>query len=240
MSQIQINRHIDQINRYLDHAVLKPELTHTEAIDAIKLGVEYKVRTVCVRPCDIELALDLCAGSETDVCCVLGFPHGVLPAVLKAEEAKHYVTLGVKEIDMVVNYSYIRSALWKEVEEDIQAVHAITSPAGVVLKVILETSMLTLDQITQATTSAQRVGADFVKTSTGFNGPGATEEAVTAMLEAAQGKIKVKASGGVRDTQKALRFIAMGCQRLGVNYTSTAAICDGITEESTSTPTHEY
>ncbi|GCE20053.1 deoxyribose-phosphate aldolase [Dictyobacter kobayashii] len=233
MSQIHVNR-------YLDHAVLKPEMPRGEVIDAIKLGIEYKVRTVCVRPCDIELAIEMCEGTETAVCCVLGFPHGVVPGAIKAEEAKLYVKLGVKEIDMVVNYSYIRSALWAEVEKDIKAVYNITSVAGVVLKVILETSMLTLDEIRRATEIALRVGADFVKTSTGFNGSGATEEAVTAMLEAGQRKIKVKASGGVRDTKRAMMFIEMGCQRLGVNYTSTAAICAGSIVDSTNKQEHEY
>ncbi|GCE14634.1 deoxyribose-phosphate aldolase [Tengunoibacter tsumagoiensis] len=221
MSQIQINR-------YLDHAILRPEMSNAEVVQAIKLGIEYKVKTVCVRPCDIELALQLSSGTETAVCCVLGFPHGVVPGSIKAEEAKLYVALGVAEIDMVVNYSYIKSGAWDKVEQDIQAVYTVTHAAGVTLKVILETSMLTLDEIKQATIIARGVGTDFVKTSTGFNGPGATEEAVKAMLEAAQGEIKVKPSGGIRDAEKALKFIQMGCHRLGVNYTSTVAICEGL------------
>jgi deoxyribose-phosphate aldolase len=179
-----------------------------------------------VRPCDIELALQMCRGTSTEVGCVLNFPHGVGPSSVKAFEAEQYVRLDVAEIDMVVNYSYIKSGKWDLVEEDIAAVSRITQPAGVVLKVILETAMLSPDEISRATTVAAGVGADFVKTSTGFNGEGATVEAIECMVQAAGDRIKVKASGGIRDYARAKLFVEMGCQRLGVNYASLAAICD--------------
>ena len=117
---------------------------------------------------------------------------------------------------------------WHVVEDDITAVTRITQPAGVVLKVILETAMLSLDEISRATIIAAQAGADFVKTSTGFNGEGATVEAVQTMLAAAGDKIRVKASGGIRDLERANLFIELGCQRLGVNYTSVPAICDPV------------
>lgn len=213
------------VNYYLDHAVLKPELSREDAEAAIKLGIQFGVRTVCVRPSDIEVAVRLCKGSETKVCTVLAFPHGVNPTTLKALEAKTYIDLGVKEIDMVANYGWIKSGMWDEVQQDIQAVAEITRHRGVILKVIFETSMLTLEEIDRTTRICVECGADFVKTSTGFNGGGATVEAVTAMLEAAQGFIQVKASGGIRDREAVERFIAMGCTRLGVNYSSTPVIC---------------
>lgn len=218
---------MENIARYLDHAILKPEMTRQEAIEAIKYGIEHKVRTVCVRPCDIEPAVELCRGTETDPCCVLSFPHGCAPTQVKAFEASTYIGLGVKEIDMVANYGFIRSGMWKEVEKDIRAVADQTRKAGILLKVILETCTLSREEIMRATEIAAEAGADFVKTSTGFHSKGATVEAVSAMIEAAKGRIKVKASGGIRDLETARRFIEMGCARLGVGYSTTPILLKG-------------
>lgn len=216
-----------EYNRYLDHAVLKPEMTQEETREAIRLGIDYKVKTVCVKPCDIDLAVSMCKGTETEVSCVLAFPHGNTLSEIKALEAKHYIEKGVHEIDMVVNYGYIRSSLWDEVYEDIKAVSGVTKPKGVILKVILETSQLSRDEIIKSTECAIRAGADFVKTSTGFYGGGAAVEAVKAMLDASQGRIKVKASGGIRNREQAKMFLDMGVHRLGNGYSSTPAICEG-------------
>lgn len=218
---------VTDINRYLDHAVLKPELTRQEAIGAIKLGLDYDVRTVCVRPCDIEPAAEMCTGSDTEVSCVLAFPHGCTSSLVKADEARRYIAAGTNEIDMVVNFGFVRSGMWDAVVNDIRAVTEVAKPAGVLVKVIFETSYLTLDQITRTTECAIEAGADFVKTSTGFGGEGATVEKVQAMLDAAQGRIKVKPSGGIRDRAKAEMFVEMGALRIGNGYTSTPKICDG-------------
>lgn len=216
------------VNRYLDHAVLKPEMSIMEAAKAIQIGIDYKVRTVCVRPSDINMALELCKGSETEVCCVLSFPHGNQPSEIKAEEARLYIKKGVKEIDMVVNYSYIKSGEWELVQKDINAVAQITKAEGVTLKVIFETAMLTLEEVAKTVEICINEEADFVKTSTGFNGEGATKEVINVMLETAAGRIKVKASGGIRDFERANMFIHMGCDRLGVGYNSTQTICEAI------------
>ncbi len=217
---------LDQpIARYLDHAVLKPETTRAEALDQMRLGIDYQVRTLCVRPADIPLAVELCRGTQTEVSCVLAFPHGDALSASKADEARRYVDLGVAEIDMVVNYGFIRSVLWPELEADIRAVTAVAAPAGVKVKTIFETCFLTLAEVARATETAIAARADFVKTSTGFAGGGATEEAVKVMLDTAAGRIGVKPSGGIRDRQQAERYIAMGAARLGVGSTSTAAIC---------------
>ena len=218
---------VENIHRYLDHAVLKPELARPDAIEAIQLGIDYKVRTVCVRPCDIELAVDMCEGTESGVSCVLAFPHGCGRSSIKAVEAAQYIKAGTNEIDMVSNYGYIRSGLWDDVTADIKAVTEVAKPAGVLVKVIFEISFLSLEQIKKATQCAIEAGADFVKTSTGFSEHGATEEAVQAMLDAANGRIKVKASGGIRDRASAEAFIGMGVRRIGNGSSSTAAICEG-------------
>ena len=216
---------VKKINRYLDHAILKPEMTRAEVVDAIELGLRYAVYTVCVRPCDIAIAAEMCAGSTTGVSCVLAFPHGDTLSAVKSDEARRYIDAGANEIDMVVNYGYIRSGLWDEVTADIAAVTEIARPAGVPVKVIFETAQLSIDEIRRGTECAIGAGADLVKTSTGFGGDGATEEGVRAMLETAAGRIKVKPSGGIRDRARAEMFIAMGAHRIGNGYSSTAAIC---------------
>jgi len=221
-----------KMSRYLDHAVLKPDMNRQEVADAIQLGIDYQVKTVCVMPCYIDLALEMCSGSETGVSCVLGFPHGNVLSAVKAAEAQLYTAMGVAEIDMVANYSFIKSGEWDMVREDIRAVTAVTKPAGVPLKVILETALLTSEEIVRATEAAIEAQADFVKTSTGFNGGGASEEAVRIMLETAKGRIQVKASGGIRNAESAQRFLDLGCHRLGNNYSSTPAICTGAEAEA--------
>jgi deoxyribose-phosphate aldolase len=214
------------INEYLDAAVLKPEWSRDESIEAIQACIELKTRTVCVRPCDIELAKKLCKGTSTGVCVVLGFPHGCQLPASKADEARRYVEAGVDEIDMVANYGWVNSGLWDEVLKDIQAVSSITREADIPLKVIFETAQITQASITKLTELCIQAGADFVKTSTGFNGEGATEEAVQTMLDTAAGRIKVKPSGGIRDRQRAETFVAMGAHRLGVNWSACKAICE--------------
>ena len=217
----------EPISRYLDGAVLYPELEKEKAHAAIQAVIDYRCRTVCVRPCDIEMAVDLCHNSATEVCAVLNFPHGSGLSMVKTFEAQCYLESGVREIDMVANYGYIRSGAWDLVEQDIRGVSALTGPRGVVLKVILETSELAPAEISRAVDCAVAARADYVKTSTGFASGGATAEAVRAMLEAARGRIEVKASGGIRTLGQARSYIAMGAARLGVGYTSLEAICGG-------------
>ncbi len=220
------------VARYLDHAVLKPEMNREEATEAINLGIAHKVRTVCVRPCDITLAVSLCKDSETEVSCVLAFPHGCITPEAKAFEAKEAIAAGTREIDMVANYGYIRSGLRAEVLKDIQSVVEVAKQAGVLVKVILETCTLTEEQIRMATEVAVEAGADFVKTSTGFHSGGASVEAVQAMIDAGQGRIQVKASGGIRTLEDAHRFLDLGCERLGVGYGTTPALCGGEPEKA--------
>lgn len=218
---------MEAINRYLDAAVLRPEMTRDEAIAAISESIAWKTKTVCVRPFDIPLAKKLCEGTETGVSCVLSFPHGTAPTVVKAFEARTYCELGVDEIDMVANYGMIRSGEWAYVEADIRAVCDACKPSHVPVKVILETCQLSSAEITKATEVCIAAGAAFVKTSTGFSTSGASVEAVERMIEAAQGRIEVKASGGIRDRETAAAYIEMGATRLGTNYTASKALIEG-------------
>lgn len=216
-----------KIARYFDAAVLKPDMTPAQVEAAIRESIAYDSYSVCVRGCDIDLALKLTAGTNTVVSCVLDFPYGYGGLEAKRAAARAYAEKGVKDIDMVMNYGAARGGAWDVVEAEICAVVEEAHARGVIVKVIFETSQLTLDEIRKGTEVCIRAGADFVKTSTGFNGGGATVEAVQAMLEAAQGRIKVKPSGGIRNYETAKRFVDMGVHRLGIGYTSCKPIVEG-------------
>lgn len=209
-----------ELNRYLDHSVLIPNLTKEEAREGIQIGLDYNVRSVCVRPCDIDLAVSMCRGTDTAVCCVLDFPHGTGGALAKEALAKIYIEQGVEEIDMVMDYSAARSGRWDVVEEGIRRVVQAAHPKNVIVKVIFETSELSREQIEKATEVSISAGADFIKSSTGFAG-NVTEDAVRWMMDAAAGKIRVKVSGGIPNYQMAKKFIEMGASRLGVKYSVT-------------------
>lgn len=213
------------ICRYIDHSVLKPEMTRDEAVQQMRLGVDYNTRTICVRPADIVLAKEITSGTDTAVCTVLAFPHGDILPQSKSDEAKRYVDLGVAEMDMVVNYGLIRGGLWGRLEEDIRAVTDVARLVSVKVKTIFETAALTPEQIARATDVAVAAQADFVKTSTGFGRGGATVEALQIMLDAAAGRIGVKAAGGIRDRRTAEKYIAMGVARLGIGSATTPILC---------------
>ncbi len=223
---INFNKEMLPINRYIDHAVLKPELTRDETVRQIESGLQFNVRTVCVKPADILIAQKILDSSQTEVSCVLSFPHGNSLPASKSDEASRYIDLGVAEIDMVVNYGLIRSGLWDELRKDILAVTTQTKLAGVKVKTILETACLTAEQIDTATKIAVECNADFVKTSTGFGPGGATEEAVRVMLKAADSRIGVKASGGIHDFSTAATYLKMGVTRLGIGAATTPVICN--------------
>ena len=224
---------MEPLNRYLDAAVLKPEMTEEEATIAIKKCIELETFSACVRPCDVTLAKDLCNGTSTLVCVVLGFPHGCQLPESKADEAKRYIAHGVDEIDMVANYSWVKSGNWDAVKDDIAGVARLTKESGTLLKVIFESAHLDSSQIETLTEICIEAGADYVKTSTGFNGEGAKIEDVQIMLTTARGRAKVKPSGGIRDATSAEHFINMGAERLGVGWSSCEAIINGAKVEGT-------
>jgi len=218
---------MEPINRYLDAAILKPELTESEVIAAITESVKWQTKTVCVRPCDIQLAKRMTAGTATGVSCVLAFPHGTTTTAVKAFEATEYIGLGTDEIDMVANYARIRSGDWAYVESDIRTIAQVCNAQRIPLKVIFETCYLTPEEIARTTEICIRAGAAFVKTSTGFATGGATVDAVKVMLDTAKGRISVKPSGGIRDRETALKYVEMGAERLGTNYTASEALVTG-------------
>lgn len=213
------------LNQTLDAAILKPEMSRSDVQAALELCIPYRPRTFCVRPSDLADVRPVCQRHGIGLCVVLGFPHGDQLPVSKADEARRYVEAGVDEIDMVANFGWVRSGRWDEVKADIQGVVAVTRPAGIPLKVIFESVHLTLDEVRTLVEVCIEAGADFVKTSTGFNGEGASPEVVRCMVDTAAGRIQVKPSGGIRNREMAEAYLAMGATRLGVGYSSVPALC---------------
>ena len=209
-----------KIARYIDHAVLNPAMTPEEVRAAIQLGIDNDVYSVCVQPRDIETALALCKGTNTLVSCVLDFPHGCGGAASKRAAARLYAEMGVQEIDMVMNYGAAKGGDWAAVREEIFGVVEEAHARGVLVKVIFETCELSEDCIRQGVDVCVDVGADFVKTSTGFAARGATPEAVMTMVSQAAGRIRVKASGGIRTLEDARAYVEMGAERLGVGFST--------------------
>jgi deoxyribose-phosphate aldolase len=209
----------------IDHAVLKPDLTDVDVRAAARMCRERRVCALCVRPSDVALAAQELAGSSTKVCAVIGFPHGANRSATKALEARLALQDGATELDMVMNIGRFLSGDAAAVEADIAMVVAEAHPQGVLVKVILETCLLTDCQIADACRIAQRAGADFVKTSTGFSTGGATPEAVAIMLATVGDTMQVKASGGIRDWAGAVAYLEQGCTRLGIGATET--VLDG-------------
>ena len=199
----------------IDHAILKPELTRTEVDAELDIAAEWKVFSVCVRPSDIAHAVERLAGSGVAVGTVIGFPHGTTSTAAKVAEVRQALADGASEFDMVINIGALRSGFDDAVAADIAAV--VEAASGRVTKVILETALLDDEQIARGSRLTERGGADFVKTSTGFAGGGATVEHVRLMRDNVGEGVQVKASGGVRSYADALAMLDAGATRLGTS-----------------------
>ena len=217
-----------ELAAYIDHAVLKPQFTKEEFMKEVQIGIDHECYSVCVNPADIALAKAMCEGTKTQVCAVMDFPFGRSTTSSKIEQARLICEQGVVEVDMVANYGWIRDKAFDKVEEEVRQIAQICHHYKTGLKVILETDALNLEEIHKAVLACAKAGADFVKSSTGFytGGPtvGASVEVVKTMLEAAEGKIKVKGSGGIRTKEHFLELIDMGVDRLGLGSSSTPKV----------------
>ncbi|MFP5021169.1 deoxyribose-phosphate aldolase [Pseudonocardia phyllosphaerae] len=208
-----------EIAGMIDHAILKPELTRDDVDAQLDTAARYGIFSVCVRPGDVAHAVARLAGSGVAVGTVIGFPHGTTSTAAKVAESRQALADGAAELDMVVNIGLLRSGLTDDVEADIRAV--VEAAGEHVVKVILETAFLTDDEIVAGCEAAERAGAAFVKTSTGFAGGGATPEHVALMRRTVGPSVQVKASGGVRDLDTVLAFHAAGVTRFGTSGTAT-------------------
>lgn len=209
---------MENLNKYIEHTLLKQDAATTDLEKLFKEAKEYKFRGVCVNPAYVKLAKEALKETEVKVVTVIGFPLGANKTEVKAYEATVAKADGADEIDMVINVTGIKDKNYDFVREDIKAVKIACGETP--LKVILETDLLTTDEIKKACELAVEAGADFVKTSTGFvkNGVGAKEEDVKLMFETVNPYgLKVKASGGIRDNEAALKMIHAGAYSLGTS-----------------------
>ena len=206
------------LNKYIEHTLLKQDATSEELNKLFNEAKKYNFRGVCINPAYVKTAKDALKDTGVKVVTVIGFPLGANKTEVKAFEASAAKADGADEVDMVINVTAIKDNNWEYVLEDIKAVKI--AAGEIPLKVILETDLLTKDEITKACAIAAEAKADFVKTSTGFvkNGVGAKEEDVKLMFETVNPLgLKVKASGGIRDKETALKMIEAGAYSLGTS-----------------------
>lgn len=202
--------------KYVDHTLLKPDATEDKIIKVCDEAKQYGFASVCVNPSYIELVARELKGSAVSPCVVVGFPLGATTPAVKAFETNEVIEKGAKEVDMVINIGAAKSGKWNLVEEDIRAV-VRASRGRALVKVIIETCLLTDEEKVRACTVSKIAGADFVKTSTGFSTGGATVEDVRLMRKTVGEGMGVKASGAVRDYETAKKMIEAGANRLGTS-----------------------
>jgi len=217
------------VNEYIDHTVLKPEADEAMVKKVCDEAKEYQFASVCVNPSHISLVAKELCGSDVKACCVIGFPLGATLSDVKAFETEKVVGLGAQEVDMVINVGAVKDGNWDLVEADIAAVVEASNKQALV-KVIIETCLLTDDEKVKACLAAKAAGADFVKTSTGFSTGGATVADVALMRKTVGSEMGVKASGGVRSYEDAIMMIEAGASRLGAS--SGVSIMKGLKSDS--------
>lgn len=205
-----------KIEKLIDHTLLKSDASAEQIKKICAEARQYGFMSVCVNPARVELVHKELEGSGVKTCCVIGFPLGATLSSVKAFEAQEAIKLGAEEVDMVINIGAVKDGNWELVESDICAVVEAASGKALV-KVIIETCLLTDEEKIKACECAMRAKADFVKTSTGFSTAGATEHDVKLMRNVVGDSMGVKASGGVRTHEDAEKFIAAGASRLGTS-----------------------
>jgi deoxyribose-phosphate aldolase len=207
--------------KMIDHTNLNATATVDDIKQLCEEALEYQFASVCVNPIYVPLATKLLEESSVKVCTVIGFPLGASTTETKAFETKNAIKNGAQEVDMVMNVGAFKSGAYDLVRSDIKAVKDATKSSGVtsdvIVKVILETCYLSDDEIVKACEIVKDVGADFVKTSTGFGTAGAEEEKVSLMRKTVGRDIGVKASGGIKNFEQALSMLDAGANRIGAS-----------------------
>lgn len=204
-----------KLNKLIDHTLLKPEATKTQIEKLCSEAKEYDFKSVCVNPHYVKYAKELLKESDVLVCTVIGFPLGQNTTAIKVAETKDAIQNGADEIDMVINIGALKSKDEDYVLNEIKEIRNACKDKT--LKVIIETCLLTDEEKITACKLSNEAGADFVKTSTGFSTHGATVEDVKLMRETVREDMGVKASGGIRDRETALKMVEAGATRLGVS-----------------------
>ncbi|MFT8888664.1 MAG: deoxyribose-phosphate aldolase [Ethanoligenens sp.] len=224
-SEMQAN----ELARYIDQSVLKPEFTQEDIRKYTQEGIDFGCATICINPASLDLVSKMVEGTQTGVCVVCDFPFGLSTTASKVLQAKEYCSkYKIQDLDIVANYGQLRGGNYDFVINDIKPVVDICHQYGTKVKVIIETDSLNEEQIKAGTKCAIAAGADFIKSSTGFftgaPGVGATVEVVKTMIESGEGKIKVKGSGCIRTREHFLQLIDIGVDRMGIGYRSTPVV----------------
>ncbi|HFI0451835.1 TPA: deoxyribose-phosphate aldolase [Streptococcus suis] len=212
-----------KLNKFIDHTVLKPETTKEQVAKVLEEAKEYDFASVCINPTWVSFAAEGLKGTDVKVCTVIGFPLGANTPAVKAFETKDAIANGADEIDMVINIGALKDKNYDLVLEDIKAV--VEASGDKLVKVIIETCLLTDEEKEKACELSKEAGADFVKTSTGFSTGGATVADVALMRKTVGPDMGVKASGGARSYEDAIAFIEAGASRIGAS--SGVAIMKG-------------
>ena len=216
---------LNEILSKVDHTLLAQTATWAEIKAICDDGMKYHTASVCIPASYVKQAKDY-VGDKLPICTVIGFPNGYDTTKAKCLEALDAVQNGADEVDMVINIGWVKDQRWDDLLEEIKAVKQHCE--GKLLKVIIETCLLTDDEKIKMCKIVSDSGADYIKTSTGFftggKNEGATYEVIEAMMEAAQGRCKVKGAGGIRDREKFLKLIDMGIDRMGIGYKSTPIV----------------
>ncbi|MCI8608745.1 MAG: deoxyribose-phosphate aldolase [Firmicutes bacterium] len=205
------------LNQYFDHTLLKPDATRAQIEALCREAIQYEFYAVCVNSCYVGFCADLLRGSDVKIAAVVGFPLGAMTTGAKAFETAEACMDGAREIDMVLNVGAFKDGRYDDVRDDILAVVQAAKPYGTIVKVILETCLLTAEEIEEACHLAKESGAHFVKTSTGFGAGGARPEDVALMKKTVGDFMEVKASGGIRDYETAMKMIEAGADRIGAS-----------------------
>ena len=207
-----------QLAKLIDHTLLKPDATKDDIIHLCKEAKKHSFWSVCVNPTYVSLATKILRGSDVKICTVVGFPLGANVSEVKAFETGKTIHDGASEIDMVMNIGALKSHDYELINQDIRkVVERAKDRKGTIVKVIIETRLLTEDEKVLACRLVKESGADFVKTSTGFNAPGATVHDVTLIRNTVGPDFGVKASGGIRTYRDATRLIKAGANRIGTS-----------------------
>ncbi len=211
------NSEATQIASLIDHTLLKPEATREQITQLCEEARAYGFAAVCINPTNVKLATQLLRGSSVAICTVVGFPLGATLPEVKAYEAQQAIRHGATEIDMVMNIGALKSKDYELVEQDLAAVTRICHDHGAICKVIIEAALLSEEEKVIACQLAQKVGADYVKTSTGFGPGGATVEDVALMRRVTGPNMGIKAAGGIRTLEMARALMEAGATRIGTS-----------------------
>jgi deoxyribose-phosphate aldolase len=206
-----------EIAKSIDHTILKPEATPSDVLQICNEAIEYGFASVCVNSCYTPLVASALEDSNVKTCVVVGFPLGAMSTNAKVAESRDAIEYGANEVDMVINIGMLKEAEYQYLLNDIKAVSDTAHEMNAICKVIIETSLLSDKEKVIACLISKEAKADFVKTSTGFNGGGATVEDVSLMKLIVGDELQVKASGGVRSSEDAINMLNAGASRIGAS-----------------------